>query len=341
MNGAKVYALRDLKPDPVERYLAELDTQGLAPRTINYYLKAAKQMLSWAVHARLIPYSPLECLANRPEHVKHRVRRALSEEEVSRLLAAALEGPARRALRRYRNRPKKDGSYKQIDLPAKVQARYHREGENNVLAYRLMLETGLRRNEVKSLTWADLDLEQGVLTTRPHWEGNKNGREERLPLTPGLLQRLLEWRLKNPGDPSVKVVKLTSRSLRAFDEDLVAAGLATRVPQDREGKPIPLNAEGLPVRTPCTWVINKRDAAGRVLDMHALRHTFGTRLGRLPGVDPKTVQSLMRHSDPRLTFGVYVHSDAARLKAAVQNLPTLEPQNQDPPDEAQQASAGA
>ena len=31
----------------------------------------------------------------------------------------------------------------------------------------------------------------------------------------------------------------------------------------------------------------------------------------------------MRHSDPRLTFGVYVHSDKARLKAAVEALPGL------------------
>ena len=75
--------------------------------------------------------------------------------------------------------------------------------------------------------------------------------------------------------------------------------------------------------TPAKWKIDKRDAAGRVLDLHALRHTFGTRLGRMPGVDPKSVQTLMRHSDPRLTFGIYVHSDKARLQAAVAALPSL------------------
>jgi site-specific recombinase XerD len=64
------------------------------------------------------------------------------------------------------------------------------------------------------------------------------------------------------------------------------------------------------------------DAAGRVIDVHALRHTFGTRLCRL-GLDPKTIQTLMRHSTPELTFAIYVHSDWNRLRAAAQQLPPL------------------
>jgi hypothetical protein len=38
-------------------------------------------------------------------------------------------------------------------------------------------------------------------------------------------------------------------------------------------------------------------------------NTLCTTLGRMPGVDPKSVQTLMRHSDPRMTFGAYVYSD--------------------------------
>jgi hypothetical protein len=42
-------------------------------------------------------------------------------------------------------------------------------------------------------------------------------------------------------------------------------------------------------------------------------------------VDVKTAQDLLRHSSPVLTLGVYVHSDKARLAAAVQTLPELKP----------------
>jgi integrase len=99
------------------------------------------------------------------------------------------------------------------------------------------------------------------------------------------------------------------RLLRRFNEDLVAAGLAKRERVFVDGK--------------AKWIIQKHDAAGRVLDLHSLRHSFGTRLGRMPGIDPKSVQTLMRHSDPRMTFGVYVHSHKARLQAAVTQLPAL------------------
>lgn len=201
-------------------------------------------------------------------------------------------------------------TYKPADVPLNVQAEWIDEGRNNVLAYRLMAEVGLRRNEARSVKWNDIDLQAGTLTTRSHWEGNKNGKEEVLPITPGLHQALCAWRLAHPGPDDSEVVRISDRLLRCFDDDLVAAGLAKHVYVERNGIKIKR--------------IDKHDSAGRVLDLHALRHTFGTRLGRMPGIDPKSVQTLMRHSDPRMTFGIYVHSDRARLQAAVALLPSLE-----------------
>lgn len=43
----------------------------------------------------------------------------------------------------------------------------------------------------------------------------------------------------------------------------------------------------------------------------------------LPGVDPKTGQTLMRHSTANLTFALYVHANKNRLRAAVDNLPAV------------------
>ena len=68
--------------------------------------------------------------------------------------------------------------------------------------------------------------------------------------------------------------------VRILDRDLVAAGIARRVKVD--GK----------------WKIDKRDERGRTVDVHALRHTFGTLLSK-GGVAPRTAQAAMRHSNDR------------------------------------------
>ena len=63
-----------------------------------------------------------------------------------------------------------------------------------------------------------------------------------------------------------------------------------------------------------------RDANGCFADFHANRHTFITILGRA-GVSPKTLQELARHSDVRLTLGVYSHTDLLEKAAAIARLP--------------------
>jgi len=50
--------------------------------------------------------------------------------------------------------------------------------------------------------------------------------------------------------------------------------------------------------------IPKHDERGRVMDVHALRHTFGTHLSR-NGVPPRTAQAALRHSSLDLTMNVY------------------------------------
>ncbi|HLX68477.1 MAG TPA: tyrosine-type recombinase/integrase [Verrucomicrobiae bacterium] len=317
--------LKDVKPCGVDGYMARLQDEGLAGRTVNAPLIAIKALLNWAVNTRRILYNPINCVRKVSEQEKTRRRRALSEEEISRLLSAALDGPRRRAVRRYQNRPRKDGTYKPVPIPLHVQARLASEGRTNVLAYRLMLEVGLRRGEAQALTWADVDWAACTLTTRPEWVGNKNGKRETLPLTAGLMDALKRRKAEANAADGDRVVNITDRTLDHLNDDLVTIGLAKRVPLDKKGNPIPLGEHGRPVSTPEKWIVDKRDSSGRTLDLHALRHTFGTRLGATPGIDPKTVQTLMRHSDPRMTFGVYVHSDKGRLKDAVAALPELKP----------------
>src|SRR5207244_10147599 len=68
--------------------------------------------------------------------------------------------------------------------------------------------------------------------------------------------------------------------------------------------------------------ISKRDDRGRVLDVHALRHTFGTLLSK-GGVTPRTAQAAMRHSKIDLTMSVYTDPKLLDVRGALDVLPAL------------------
>jgi len=63
-----------------------------------------------------------------------------------------------------------------------------------------------------------------------------------------------------------------------------------------------------------------KDSRGKFADFNALRHTFITNLVRAK-VDPKTAQTLARHSDIRLTMEVYTHINQQEKSAAINSLP--------------------
>ncbi len=92
--------------------------------------------------------------------------------------------------------------------------------------------------------------------------------------------------------------------IRIFDRDLVFAGLA-RV-EKRGGKE----------------VVVKTDERGRTIDVHALRHTFGTHLSKA-GFPLRTAQAGMRHSDPSLTANVYTDPKLLDLAGSMASLPDL------------------
>ena len=68
--------------------------------------------------------------------------------------------------------------------------------------------------------------------------------------------------------------------------------------------------------------IPKRDDRGRVIDVHALRHSFGTHLSAA-GVFPRTAQAAMRHSKLDLTMNVYTDPRLLDVAGAVELLPDL------------------
>jgi len=104
---------------------------------------------------------------------------------------------------------------------------------------------------------------------------------------------------------------------------------------EEDGAPLPLK---LPVDEPLFSVprnlinsfnldlaaagIPKEDERGRTLDLHALRHTFGTHLSK-NGVAPRTAQAALRHSSLDLTMNVYTDPSLLDVARALEKLPEL------------------
>ncbi len=68
--------------------------------------------------------------------------------------------------------------------------------------------------------------------------------------------------------------------------------------------------------------IAKRDERGRTLDVHALRHSFGTLLSK-GGVAPRTAQAAMRHAKIDMTMNVYTDPKLLDVAGALDTLPAL------------------
>jgi integrase len=68
--------------------------------------------------------------------------------------------------------------------------------------------------------------------------------------------------------------------------------------------------------------IAKNDERGRVVDIHALRHTFGTHLSA-SGVHPRTAMAAMRHSRIDLTMNYYTDPTLLDVAGAVNALPAF------------------
>ena len=234
---------------------------------------------------------PLETVANADEKADvRRDRRALTEEELGKLLMAARQRPLNEALL-IRHGPRK--GQLAAHVRPEVRQRLEQLGRERTLIYMTLVLTGLRRGELATLTWGDLHLDGTERWLTVKAKHAKNRKSESVPVRPDLAAELQAWRAER-GDPAngelvfrvpVELVKILKRDLRAAEIPAV-------------------------------------DSDGRVIDVHALRHTTATFLAKA-GVAPRTAQSIMRHSDLRLTMGAYTDPQLLDQAAAVDALPAI------------------
>ncbi len=281
---AGVASLTEMTSDRIARILGELAAhpvaaekairkpERLSGRTQNFYRSALYTFFQWLVKAGRWPRNPVESVSRVDEDTEDDPaleRRALEPEELLRFLAP--EVLARRD----------DGrELAGVDLE---------RGAYYAAVYDLAANSGLRRNELKTLRRAELDLEARIVTVLAKRAKSKKRRDVTLPAsTCARLKAVL-----GEGKPEAIVFARGLPRMDTFYAHLGRAGIAA----DTE--------------------------AGRV-DFHALRTTFGTNLAR-SGATPAEAQRMLGHSDPRLTMRFYTklrlhdqHAASARLEDFMQ-----------------------
>jgi integrase len=297
-NGCRFQQWSDIAASKVQTFMAKLRESkdgkpGLSIQTVNYYLQSVRQFCRWMVRDGRASESPVEHLQRQNASTDvRRQRRPLSADELRWLLTITRSGPERREI----------------------------SGRERAMLYRLAVETGLRANELRSLTANSFDLDANPATVEVAAGYSKRRRNDVLPLRPNTVELLRDHlRHKLPDAPAFRLPRRDAMAamLRA---DLAAARVAW-IEEAPEGSELRQKREQ-------SDFLAEVDAAGDVVDFHSLRHTFITNLAA-SGVHPKVAQELARHSTITLTMDRYTHSAWESMTAALERLPDLTPVEQE------------
>lgn len=158
--------------------------------------------------------------------------------------------------------------------------------QDRLMAYKLASGTGLRRGELSELLTTDVVLDDERPHIRVRAATSKNGKTARQFLPSSLVSELAEF--------------LKGKDGRVFTAH--PASLSKVIKYDLKGAGI-----------------EQFNNQGQKRDIHAMRHTYITRLIER-GADIKTVQLLARHANPSLTLAVYAKSSDERLADAANLL---------------------
>jgi integrase len=290
IEGCRFKTLADIKREPVERWLAGSANAGRSARTRNTYLNALKYFCNWCVDTERLVASPVARVQGADERADQRRQpRALTPDELQRLLAAARRRPLEEALRFNRGWQKGQQGAR---LRPETRVRFELLGRERALTYKTLVLTGLRLGELAAMRVCDVVIDGPwphlILDARHE----KNRRGSTIPLRLDLRDDLAAWIAERGGERTSPLFAITESALKVFNRDLVFAGIA------------------------------KRDERGRTVCLHSLRHTFGTLLST-GGVMPRTAQAAMRHSTIDLTMSVYTDPRLLDVEGALAVLPEL------------------
>lgn len=257
----------DIKPYKVEQYMG---SKGWSKRTFNSYLMAIKQFCNWMVDNDRANKSPVKKI-KRLVLDEESYRRVLTTEEFTRFLDATANAPYR----------------------------YGMTGLERAIVYLLATETGLRLNELRSLTVSSFDFDDCAVIVEKISSKNRKGarqylKQERIEPLKDFLQDKL---------PLTKAFNMPNQ-LRG--SNMIRADLKETKVTDCDGKVI---QEAIPFET--------KD--GR-FDFHSLRYIFSTAINKTDAtwLEHKV---LMRHSTKGDLTARYTSISSGRLREIIEHLP--------------------
>lgn len=287
--GCKCRTIADISAASAMDFLTELRKSGRSIQTRNHYLTAVKAFTRWLVREQRNNTNPLAHVQRLNVQVDRRHdRRAMSQEELSRLIEATRVGP-------------------RIEGVA---------GRDRAMMYLFAAYTGFRKGEIGSLTIRSLCLDGDPPTATVEACYSKSKRKDVQVLHPDLVAELRRWldardsiepceplfpvSDRVPGGTDRKTNKMIQRDLAVARDAWIEEAATSNERQERERSDF----------------LAYCDASGRYVDFHSLRHYFITSLERA-GVSPRMAQTLARHSDIRLTMSIYTHVELHDQTAAI------------------------
>jgi integrase len=171
---------------------------GLSVRSSSFYLQAIRQFCRWLVADRRAAENPLAYLQgqNVQTDLRHQ-RRALSENELKRLMAATATGQDHSGL----------------------------TAKERVMLYAVAVSTGLRASELASLTWSSFDLGHFGPSVKVLVAYSKHRRDDVVPLRADLVRQLVAWRDESHPDVQARVFPCfnSNKAARMLRKDLGVA----------------------------------------------------------------------------------------------------------------------
>jgi integrase len=278
----------------LEEYLLELQSRGRRPKTISKYRNTLKKLFG---RCRWVKIPDVTTRS----FCQWRNTCGLTGKTTNDLLAAAMtffewlehqrmlmQNPLKYA-ERVDTRGK--AQYRRALAEEEVRRLIETAPRLRSIVYLMAVYTGLRRNELNLLKWGDLHLDGTRPIVCAPASITKNKKEARLPLRPEVVDALRSIRPPDAA-PFQWVFHNHVPRVRTFQKDLSRAGIV--------------------------FV----DDSGRRIDFHSLRVTFCTLLAK-SGVPLAEAMKLMRHSDPKLTMGLYLDASQLELNSSLSTLPVL------------------
>jgi integrase len=238
MAEVPVKTIRDLRRETTDPWSARALAGKMKARARGYYREALLAFAGWCVGNGKLTTHDLDKLPKPdPKADPVRPRRALTEDEFARLLAVARTRSLddRRTVQRGERKGKRVAK-----LRPDVAKRLDELGRERVLISRTFLLTGLRWNELRTLSVRNLDLTPGAEVIRLDRKDERSGAGSTLPFRSDLADELRQG--------------IAEKKLKTADL-LFAVPARLRLTQYRD-----LKAAGIP----------RTDDRGRVLDVHAM-----------------------------------------------------------------------